>query len=48
MSIHKNREGAYVISDIVAGHLFTRAYYGYTKREAISLFRQARRKERGY
>ena len=39
MTIEKNREGAYVISDIVSGYLVTRSYYGYTKRDAVRLFR---------
>ncbi len=39
MIIEKNREGAYVISDIVSGYLVTRSYYGYTKRESVRLFR---------
>ena len=40
MTIERNHEGAYVISDIVAGYLVTRRYYGYTKREAIRMFRE--------
>ena len=40
MTIEKNREGAYVISDIVSGYLVTRSYYGHTKREAVRLFRE--------
>lgn len=40
MIIEKNREGAYVISDIVSGYLVTRSYYGHTKRDAVRLFRQ--------
>ena len=39
MTIEKNREGAYVISDIVSGYLVTRSYYGYAKRDAVRLFR---------
>jgi hypothetical protein len=38
--------GAYVISDLVGeggrAYLFTRSYYGYTKRDAIRLFNIAR------
>jgi hypothetical protein len=45
MNIEKNREGAYVISDIVSGYLVTRSYYGYTKRESVRLFRQYMRGE---
>jgi len=40
MTITKNINGYYVISDIVRGHLFTRVYAGYTKCEAIRLFKQ--------
>lgn len=32
--------GAWLVSAIVDGHLVTRIYYGHTKREAVSLFRQ--------
>lgn len=39
MLIEKNIEGAWVITDIVAGYFVTRRYYGYTKREAIQLFK---------
>jgi hypothetical protein len=31
--------GAWLISDIVRGSLFTRRYMGYTKRQAITLFK---------
>lgn len=40
MTIERNHEGAYVISDIIAGYLVTKRYYGYTKREAIRMFRE--------
>jgi len=40
MTIERNSEGAYVISDIIAGYLVTRRYYGYTKREAVQLFKE--------
>jgi len=39
MTIERNYEGAYVVSDIVGGYLVTRSYYGYTRREAIALFK---------
>lgn len=39
MLIERNYEGAWIISDIVAGYFITRRYYGYTKREAIRLFK---------
>jgi hypothetical protein len=40
MTIDKNREGAWRVSDIVAGYLVTRTYYFYTKKEAVRLFRE--------
>lgn len=40
MSVEKNYQGGYVISDIIGGYLVTKSYYGYTKREAISLFKK--------
>ena len=43
MSIDKNSEGAWRISDVVDGYLVTRRYYGYTKSEAIKLFKEETR-----
>jgi hypothetical protein len=43
VSIDKNSEGAWRISDIVDGYLVTRRYYGYTKREAVRLFKEETR-----
>lgn len=40
MTIEKNSEGAWVISDLVGGYFVTQRYYFYTKREAIKLFRE--------
>lgn len=40
MSIEKTFQGAWRISDIIAGYLFTRQYFFYTKREAVALFRE--------
>lgn len=40
MTITKNYEGAWVVSDIVAGYLMTRRYYYYTKREALAAFKR--------
>jgi uncharacterized protein (DUF39 family) len=40
VSIEKNYSGAYVISDVVNGYLVTKQYYGYTKREAVALFKK--------
>lgn len=40
MTIEKNREGAWVIYALgEEGYLVTRSYYGYTKRDAVRLFR---------
>jgi hypothetical protein len=39
MMIEKNNAGAWVISDIIGGYRVARQYYGYTKREAVALFR---------
>lgn len=36
----KLHSGAYQVSAIIRGHLVTRTYYGYTKREAARRFRQ--------
>lgn len=43
MEITRNREGAWVIYDTVNGYLETRQYHFYTKKEAISLFKQEMR-----
>lgn len=32
--------GAWQVSALVYGFLVTRTYYGYTKREALSMFRE--------
>lgn len=40
MTAYKNKiTGSWIISDIVGGCYYTRAYYGYTKRDALRLFR---------
>ena len=41
MIVEKNYEGAWVISDIVRGYRVAHRYYGYTKREAVRLFKEA-------
>ena len=46
MTIERNPEGAWIISDIVAGYFITRRYYGYTKREDIGLFANEMRGKR--
>ena len=40
MTVERNHEGAYVISDIINGYLVTKRYYGYTKKQAVKLFRE--------
>lgn len=40
MTVERNYEGAYVISDIINGYLVTKRYYGYTKKQAVKLFRE--------
>jgi len=32
--------GAWIVSDIIGGSLTSRVYVGYTKREAVRLFRE--------
>ncbi len=41
MEIEKARDGSYRISKKLYGALFIKDYYFYTRKEAISLFRQA-------
>jgi hypothetical protein len=48
MTIERVRHsGAYVISQLTSdyGYLFTRTYYGYTRAQAVSLFRAQFREE---
>jgi len=40
MTIEKNYEGAWVVSDIVNGFRVSRRYYGYTMREALAMFKR--------
>jgi len=40
MTIEKTSEGAYRITEIIGGYLVTRRYYGYTKKEAVKLFKE--------
>ena len=40
MTIEKNYEGAWVVSDIVDGYRVARRYYGFTKRQALADFRR--------
>ena len=46
LSITRLHSGAYQISSIVNGHLFTKTYYFYTKKEAVSEYKQDVRDER--
>lgn len=39
MTIERNYEGAYIVSDIVNGYRVARKYYGYSKREALAMFK---------
>lgn len=39
MTIERNYEGAWVVSDIVNGYRVTRRYYYYSKREALAMFK---------
>ena len=39
MIAEKNYEGAWVVSDIVNGYRVARKYYGYSKREALAMFK---------
>jgi hypothetical protein len=39
LTIEKNGEGAWRIFALVNGYLESRRFYGYTKREAIQLFK---------
>ena len=40
MTVTRLHSGAYQVSAIIRGYLVTRTYYGYTKREAVRLFRE--------
>ena len=40
MSIEKNYQGVYVCSDIVNNQRVERKFYGYTKRQAQSMFKK--------
>lgn len=45
MTAEKTFQGAWRISDIVNGHLFTRQYFGYTKKEAIAAYKAEAKQE---
>jgi hypothetical protein len=40
MTIEKTIQGAYKVSAIVRGYLVTRSYMGYTKSEAVKMFKE--------
>jgi len=40
MSVYKNANGYWIVSDIISGYLVSRTYIGYTKREAIQRFKK--------
>ena len=40
MTVEKTTQGAWKVSDIVNGYLVTKQYFGYTKKEAIAIFKQ--------
>ena len=43
ITAERNQEGAWIFSAMVgnsSGYRLARSYYGYTKREALALFRQ--------
>lgn len=39
--------GAWQVSDMIGGYLVTRTYIGYTKREALRMFREESTNHRG-
>jgi len=45
MTIRLLHNGAWRISNIIRGYLVTKTYYGYTKWEAIRLFKAATNQE---
>jgi hypothetical protein len=46
MTTTKNPNGSYTVSEIVNGYLVSRTYYGYTKRDAIRIFKNECVKEK--
>ena len=39
MTVTKNLNGSYTISDIINGYLVSKTYYGYTLKESKRLFK---------
>ena len=46
MIIERQGNGSLLISDIVKGYWIKKVYYFYSKKEAIKLFREYRKKEK--
>jgi hypothetical protein len=46
MTIERQHNGSLLISDIVNGYYVKKVYYFYSKKEAIKLFREYRKKEK--
>ena len=46
MIIERQSNGSLLISDIVNGYWIKQVYYFYSKKEAIKLFREYRKKEK--
>jgi hypothetical protein len=46
MIIERQHNGSLLISDIVNGYYVKQVYYFYSKKEAIKLFREYRKKEK--
>ena len=46
MIIERQGNGSLLISDIVDGYWIKQVYYFYSKKEAIKLFREYRKKEK--
>jgi hypothetical protein len=46
MLVTKNINSSYTISEMVENHLVTKCYYGYSKKEAISIFKEEIKNEK--
>lgn len=40
MTVEQNHHGAWVVAEVVGGYRVSRTYYGYTRQEAMRLFRE--------
>lgn len=47
MIIEKTFQGALKVSDIIGGHLVTRQFFGYSKREAMRQFKEETKERKG-